>query len=561
MSKKKNDREPIEEIAQESLTEQQAAEAELAEIAQEEAAAESSAPETVPAAKPARRPNRALQFGAYSVAVIAGFIAVVVVINVLFGILADRISFKTDLTAGKEFSISDENRDYVKKVDKDVTITVCLLETQYADGYFASYVEYTQGVQDSTGGRYYRQAIELLKEYTKLNGKIKLQFIDMTKPESEAVVSAYSTLAPGDFLIERKIDEENTRHKILGFTDLYSVEQDEYAQMYGGAAAISGSKVETAVTSAIYAVVSDKTYNVSVYTGNGCTSTMTGLQELWTQNNYIVNTFDNLLLGNIPEDTDLLVIAAPTSDLEAAALEKVSAFLDNGGKKGKNLLYFAKSGAALPTMNAFLEQWCIQQLDGRLIETTDGRHDPEDTGLFLMYAEESDYLKDLSGQNIQCVAGNNAGFRLLPAKGGIETLDLVGCSDTVVLRPSGAADSWKPADATEKGPFPTVAVATATVYEELEATTSNVIAVSSIDFLTSPYISAGYLNLDVLFYTTDHVVNTSTDKISVMNKTITTDSFMPTGLGANLILWIFVIGVPILILVSGILIWVRRKNL
>ena len=72
------------------------------------------------------------------------------------------------MTASSDYTISKENKEYIKKIDKPVTIILTCSE----DYYLGSYVSYiSQYYTDNSGGKYFNQTVELLKNYKKSKQK------------------------------------------------------------------------------------------------------------------------------------------------------------------------------------------------------------------------------------------------------------------------------------------------------------------------------------------------------------------------------------------------------
>ena len=217
----------------------------------------------------------ALKHGVYAVAFTAIVIVAVLVLNVLVSALGQRFPLTLDITADKDYSISTENLEYIRGVERPVTITVCSTEGDYAD-YMAQYISYYYGASDETDGKYFDQALMLLDAYTKHNSNIEVVYADPQSPEFSEVqsrVGSSASLSYGSLLVESTFElngEEVYRNKVLDFDDLYEITDSTggYASYYGYGYVISGSMVESAVTTAINSVTSDKTTEVGYLSGN-----------------------------------------------------------------------------------------------------------------------------------------------------------------------------------------------------------------------------------------------------------------------------------------------------
>ena len=195
---------------------------EAAQAAAAEDTAEQEAPQGEKPAKEKRPFNRRkLRFGAYATGFTALFIAGLVVVNVIASYLSKNYPLNLDFTADKIFTVSEDNKKYIKDVKQKIEVTICSDEANYTSGAVASYL----GMEDQTGGKYFVQAVELLREYEKLNKNITFKFADPQDPSFAAITQKYTDLsfAYGDFLVTRT-GSGSDRHKLLKTQDLFTTE-------------------------------------------------------------------------------------------------------------------------------------------------------------------------------------------------------------------------------------------------------------------------------------------------------------------------------------------------
>ena len=218
------------------------------------------------------------------------FVALLVLVNVVTTMLFDRYPITIDLTTNKIYSVSNDTEDYVKKVNVDVQVTIFADENTYTN--YSSYN---------------KQAVELLKNYCKLNHHITYRFVDIdSHPE---IVKEYTdTISQFDMIFETKtkVDgKEISRTRKLGMLDLltftdefeqklsqsgYSI--DTLAQQAGGdlsflsyyGSYVESSNAEQAFTSALMTVTDPNPVYVTVLTGRSELTQLTYFQTLLTAN-------------------------------------------------------------------------------------------------------------------------------------------------------------------------------------------------------------------------------------------------------------------------------------
>ena len=308
------------------------------------------------------------------------FVALLVLVNVVTTMLFDRYPITIDLTTNKIYSVSNDTEDYVKKVNVDVQVTIFADENTYTN--YSSYN---------------KQAVELLKNYCKLNHHITYRFVDIdSHPE---IVKEYTdTISQFDMIFETKtkVDgKEISRTRKLGMLDLltftdefeqklsqsgYSI--DTLAQQAGGdlsflsyyGSYVESSNAEQAFTSALMTVTDPNPVYVSILTGRSELTQLTYFQTLLTANGYNVNTVD-ITSEDIPSDTDVVVVPAPKTDYLEEDIKKVSDFLNNDGNLGKQLLYIASYGQEdTPNLDEFLSEYGLSVGKGVICESDSGKY-------------------------------------------------------------------------------------------------------------------------------------------------------------------------------------------
>jgi ABC-type uncharacterized transport system involved in gliding motility auxiliary subunit len=107
--------------------------------------------------------SRQTKFGAYAVVYTVVIVAVLAAIN----FLANRYTKSYDSTANKQFSLADQTKNVVKKLDHDVTIH-----------YFSETTRFPQ-------------ARDLLDRYSALSPKLHVDYIDPVKKPQQAQAAGF----------------------------------------------------------------------------------------------------------------------------------------------------------------------------------------------------------------------------------------------------------------------------------------------------------------------------------------------------------------------------------
>ena len=523
--------------------------------------------------KPSKK--KSVKHGAYALVISAVFVAIIIGLNVAASALAEAYPLTLDLTKDKDYSISEENLAYIEKISRDVTITVCADKKEYSDGTYASLIA-SNGIFDYSSGAFFQQTELLLKEYEVRSDKVQVQYIDPQSTEFSAYSSKYSseTFSTGDILIECEfeLDGKTVKHyRHLDAFDLYTIEgtqqSEEFYQYYyyGDSSILHESKVETAVTSSSYSVTSDKTFEVALITANGG-QTVDALQSVMEANNYSFTEIDSLVTKDIPENTDLIIIAAPTMDYSENELKKLDEFLDLEGERGKNIIYIPDAttqGENLPNLTAFIGEWGFQIHNGFAFATDASTYYYSPT-IIMGTAEDSEYLGSLGDTEYLYIANAytaiSIGFDESEKR---KTENIISLPESAVVWPVEADDKWTPDIAEEKGPFTAMGVATDVSYdEEYNPSYSRVMVIGGMDYISSGFNSeASVGNLKAILSAVNHMYDIKGETISFDPRTLNYDTFEVSGNTSTFIYIIFVGIIPLAILLACIFICVRRRHL
>ncbi|MEE1006812.1 MAG: GldG family protein [Acutalibacteraceae bacterium] len=516
--------------------------------------------------KPKKLKNQALlRKGSFSVAITAAVLAGIILLNVLVGALSKRFVLEFDMSAEKENSMSEENIDYIKSLETEVNITVCATPDEYVGGYMGYYAQKLYSVSDDATD-YYKQTITLLDKYSAYNDKINLRYVDTQDTEFTEISSKYSgeDLTYGDIIVSAE-KNESEHYKVVEFEDIYELNEDTTYASYGFTTkTVAGNNIETAVTSAIAYVTSDKIKKVALITGHSKNDYTADYQTLLKNNNYEITEISDSMIGSISNEYDAVIIAAPTTDFLGSELAALSEFLDNDGKLGKGLIFFADATAPyLTNFYDFLGEWGIAMGEGIMFETNSQNYMPDDPMTLGTYPTSSD--NDITkGMNL-CITGYNVPITAaFEAEGRITVTSLMSTPESVVAAPVGTAADWTGADEYTKQSYSSVIQSETLNYDsDNNEIRSYVFAFSSVEFIDSTYNEQSSVsNKNITLAAAERAVGAEDTGISFISKTITNESYADSVNDAslNVIRAVFMIIFPIACVVIGVYIFIRRKN-
>lgn len=544
---KKNTAQEAESAQEQASVQEQAASAQA-----ESAPAESEAKAKKPA-KPKRAFNvRSFRHGTLSVVLTVIFVAAVVVLNVIVGLISERFDTTADLTDSGFYSLDEDADNYIKNtLSGDVNVTVLATESAFEGQ-----------------GTYFKQVNEILKKMDMASDHITLDYIDLNQNPNYSSQFKGETLAAGYIVVESPV---TGRHRILTRGDYLTVNSsissydssviEQYIQYYGSSV-IEGSNIEQAAVSAMMYVSNSDLVRVAFTEGYG-EADSSALQKALERNGYDVLTV-NLTTDEIPDDVDFVVVFGPKYDIDNENLSKLDRFADNGGEYGKSVFYFASvDQEKTPNIDAFLADWgfeigysAIGQSDSSYLISSYTSY------AHLQQIVDSPYTEATYGSQLYTFGAYIRPVLQLwenGSRGGVEQQVLMTTYDNAFLLPLDLAEGEEfSIDAAESGTFIDAAVA-----YRVHATNqklSRLAVFGSTELAGSSFMSTSNANNQDFFVNLFNYISGKEDGIVIKSKTVSAPTFEMNAQTANTLAVILCVAVPAAVIVLGIVIWVRRRH-
>ncbi|MGN0686884.1 MAG: Gldg family protein [Oscillospiraceae bacterium] len=523
-----------------------------------EAAAENTAG-TNAAAKPEKSGKafnkRNFRHGTAAILLTVIFVAALVFVNVIVGVLSERFDTSADLSVSRMYTIGEETEQFIKDVDHDITITVLNSESDF-----------------EAQGTPYKQVNEILKKMSKANPRISIDYLVLNRSPNFSAKFTGEKLEDNYIVVEC---EELDRYRIITSDEYITVDSNEYynayyAAMYAGSGAAPNimdyaySNIEQEAVSAIMYTANDDPVRIAFTTGYGELDS-SALSSLLEKNGYFIETINLTQVDSIDTGIDFVVVFAPTMDIANDDLTKLDKFLDNSGAFGKNVVYFASAQQPeTPNIEAFLNEWgmsvgysVIGQSDANYLMSSN-------TGLFAHYQQIADtkYAGSTYGNSLYVY-----GADLRPViqiweggtRGNIEQEILMTTYDNAFLYPLDMnGDKEFDLSSAESGVFNDAVVA-----YKVHSTTQQVsrLAVFGSDMLAYNYFMeySNSNNGTFMVNMFNHICGREKG-VTITPKSFATTGFDMTKKTANVYAVVLCIVIPVAVIVLGIVIWVRRRH-
>ncbi|MGE5593160.1 MAG: GldG family protein [Betaproteobacteria bacterium] len=507
----------------------------------------------IPRACPVRRflLSRKVRYGSNAVVLTCAVIAIVLMVNFVVG----RHPAKVDLTQNKMYTLSEETRQVLRKVDRDIKITAFFPEG------------------DSMGS----MVQDLLKEYTRLCPRISVSFVDPDKNPSLA--KQYEITAYGTSVVESGAKSR----KVMQY-DLVD---------YGDGSQTPGFAGEQAFTRAIIGVTQEEEKSVYFLVGHDERDLV---QDYWQARSflegegYTTKTLNLATEGKVPQDAALLVIAGPQKDLADKEVGAIQDYVRHGG----SVMVLAeplREKGQLTNVKAMVAKWGVGMNDDVVIDPAS--HYFLDAGSPIPQVEYHDITTKLVTEKLGCVLPRSRSLYEVTDKRDS------GVTVTALLKTSG--ESWGETDlaakqvsfdpkADIKGPL-VLAYAVEHALEPSSGAKDNggttaaaqgqgsngtgsaagasgtgdtagkarMLVVGNASFLDNDVVTFQG-NIDFFMNSVGWLVGKE-ESITIRAKSPSFSQVYLTGQQASLVFYTTVVGLPLLFVLVGGGIWLRRRNL
>lgn len=512
--------------------------------------------------KPAKKGNKKawmqkihgknFKYGSMSTIITVVVIALTILVNVGAEALVNRFpSLKLDMSVGNRMSLSKDLTEIIDEVEHETEIIFCSPKEEFERGYNSTLMQYV-GADAMTEGT---RITSLAEKAAERNPNITVRYLDLDENPAFQNEFANESLSGQNVIIRTQY-----RYRKLGLNDMYLQTQD-----YSTGGYKYSSNVEYVLANALVATNLDDVPKVYFSTGHG-ESEAEYLEKVLTQNNFEAGSINLLTATEIDKNIDVIVISSPQSDFTVAQIEIMEEFLLNEGNYGKTVLFLMEpKREATPNLYAFFADWGLKVgAPGEVVLESNSSNYVQypDTPLLNISSAEDSCLMDYADATV-------LGIDLVPLKvlfdynNGVTTHVLLSTSDTAYIVPNGENTlSYSPSDE-DYGKNAVLA------YGEKFVSKNNDVLYSRVAICSSRHTLDGYVstlsgnkNITTQFfkYITDTVGNENAVYIDAIDFSATdltlSQSFVNTvGLG------VFTIGVPLVVLIIGLVIWLRRRHL
>lgn len=458
--------------------------------------------------------NKRHRLGVFAVMCVVIF----VFLNLFTENLSRKIPLKFDCTQNKMFTLSKETKEYLKTVDEDIKFY-----------YFVS----------SGGESPY--VMQVAEQYTRNCKNISFEIKDIIKNPvfAEKYKSDGENVSVGTVIVE-----SGKRFKSVDPGSAVAINRN------GNVSANLGFTLEKKLTNAVDFVLRDKNVTVRYVTGHNEADFSIPAQKLGDEN-ISVKKLDIANENISPADTDMLVLFGLRDDLTKPEYEKVIGYLDNGGK----VFIASNVGARCENVLKIAEQYGIYADDNCLVEGDSGKI-IKNSNLYLAVEPVGEIFDNI--RNTEPLVFPSAGSLTLKDTDGLKVSSLAKTSETAKAKEITADGLGR---TLSEGVFDVAGMSEngKNGAKLIFSSTAQFISPDG-DALKGILNSYSFVNREFFVQMVKYAVGGDGMYISIAPKSIMSRSLNLT-LNQKFALIVIFMLIPIFVLVLGLIVWRKRKNL
>ena len=460
--------------------------------------------------------------GSYSAFAAVIVIAIAIIVNMAVGALPSTVT-QFDMTTNSIYSLSDQTKAIVRSVDKDVNL----------------YLLATQGNEDATVSR-------LLDRYAELNEHLKISSVDPTAQPT--FLDSYDLSMYQLYANSVLVDCEG-RYRLVNYTDIFVTDYDMDYNTYNYTTTTNFNG-ENELTNAIHYVTNENLPKIYTLTGHGEAELDDSIVAMIEQDNMETEALSLLSYEEVPDDASVIIINAPTADLSEDEADLLAQWLASGG----HILLLTENFATedMPSLLKVTQSMGLSTQNGLIVEG-DNRMHLNGYPYYLLPDLQSHEITDSLIDGRYYVLMSFAQPIVETGSGEATVSFLMTTSSSAYVKADGLeAEYVQKEDGDETGTFHPAAAAE-NGNGKLCWFTSAEILNSRLDRMVSGANSNLFMN--ALNWMCDQ-----TESISIRAKSLDGTGLTVTGAQSSFWSAVMIGMIPIVLIVTGILIYMRRKR-
>lgn len=462
------------------------------------------------------------------------FIVAVVLLNVVANMLENRVNSKVDLSGKDYYKLDEETTGIIDNLTDDVIINVLMKKDDLSSNNNTSL-----------------QLRSQLDAYENESDKITVKYIDtVSHPEQIEDIKAN---VKSDLSTAFAVVECNGKYKVIDQSGIFSQDSNTN-NVY--------SNFEQLTSTAILYVTQEE-HRVATILSISPVVDVSALTDLLNKNGFEVNTVSDVTSA-IDENTDLLIVPAPQTDYPETLVDNIETFLFNNGELDKHMIYIPSIYQKdTPNIDKLLADYGLQVTKYRPFDTnTNNMYQSNYTyGMYLNIDSEDPFISNMQNKDLVTIVPMPLEVKVLfDSKDSRIAMSLLKTSDSCILV-APDSDGSAELSADKEQSCSVMAIGSQFKYNSDDTkNTSDIIVIGSDGFLSSTALtSSNFNNADYIMciFNTLMKVNNS---IYIAPKNVSDTTLQITQAQAQGVNRVTMFGIPFVIIVIGIVVFIRRRR-
>ena len=506
-----------------------------------------------------------LKYSTMSLVIVLLVLAIVIFANIIASMVSKRYPIKFDFTPDKRYELSEESIEVLKNLSADVDVTVAMEKEMFeslTNYYQQMYAQY--GINAEVP---YNMIPNLLEKYSLYaqqgKGKVNVKYVNIDKDPD--IVTKYKQYYNGDIESGSIVVYSDKKVKVISASDVRNMIQADQASLQSGTPNFVFAG-ESTLTTAIRNVTDANTIKVAfinkmngqpVYNENEYSTAISGLREsLLEKNGYDCEDFDITTDEFTDGDYNMVVLAAPSVDFTENLIKKLSDFLYNDGKYGKNLIYLPSINTTnLTNIDAFLEDWSLK-VENNFIN--DDKYAIGNTAYIMLNVTDDETVGTLPNPSLPIISPITREITILSKNNEDVTKSVLSSNDNSFLMDMLDSSSF---DMDNRGAHTVAAMSIKEHADQMQIFRSNVLVIGSAYIADEEFITQtnAYNNANALLNIINKMTGKEEGKV-IPEKSLQQSYIAVTQTQAKVIRIAVLFIIPGIVAIIGIVVLLRRKN-
>lgn len=445
----------------------------------------------------------------------------VLILAVLLNLLIGHFNISWDMSQEKIYTISDQSKSIVRGLEQDVTIYILDSQEGFPIGYQ-----------------------QILNQYEKESSHIQIIYRDLELyPNFPYEYVSATTAVEADSLIV-----------VCGEQHVYLDAYEYYETTVNSNGSYDAVlQFEPLVTSAINSVNDGETSIIYQTIGHNELTLSNSIQTGILRDNFSLKELSLLSMDGIPEEADIVLINAPTSDFSEEDCNKLRTFMDQGG----SVYYIMEPAVSLENLEKLMADYGIEAVEGIVMEQNinmiyGGGSDSATPTYIIPTVLDTEITHDLYEARLAILVPIAKGLTL-KEKSGYEVTGLLETSSYAFSKVNIYSEFTYREDDDIVGPFYLAAVSQ-------REQGGNLLVLSSANVIDAEVNEATVGNNGDFFLNGLNYLSGNEDKISIRGKKVNNNWNVYSSQEVYTISGIAIVGIPLILLIIGVLVVILRRR-